>query len=510
MSRSRARKNRRRAARGRAKAVGGVAAIVVAALTGYAALDALDAVPGVLTVVPTSGGSPAPALSGTPPRALDIAELNSNAPVPKKIAPVVDKAFKDSGFKGKAGIDIRDAETGEVLYTKDARADRTPASVTKVLTSAAALGALGADHTFTTSARLDSTEGTSAALALVGGGDVMLGKGESNPDAVNGRAGLGTLADDTARELKKRGVDTVEVYADVSRYIGPRFSKDWDRDDIEYGFITNMDPLMVSMGSKTGEYKAPRTPEPARDALRDFADALTDKGLKVDIRNPDVQTEPPAEQAAPLHADGTGDDGSDNGSEDKKGDGAGAHQGPAIIAEVQSAPVSSLVRHALQHSDNIVSEALGREVSLARGAEGSGSSAAAEVLQQLADMNVDTGSISLHDTSGLSYKNRISPHDLTGIVVAAAQSDDSLSQLIPSMPVGGLNGTLIYRYAEGGAAGKVSAKTGTLATVASLSGTVLTADGRLLAFSMMTEGGVGSARQAIDEAVTGLSKCGCR
>lgn len=504
MRRSRARKNRRRAARGRAKAIGGVAAIVVAALTGYAALDALDAVPGVLTVVPTSGGSPAPALSGTPPRALDIAELNSNAPVPKKIAPVVDKAFKDSGFKGKAGIDIRDAETGEVLYTKDAEADRTPASVTKMLTSAAALGALGAEHTFTTSARLDSAEGGSGALALVGGGDVMLGKGESNPDSVNGRAGLGTLADDTARELKKRGVDTVEVYADVSRYTGPRFSKDWDRGDIELGFITNMDPLMISMGSKTGEYKAPRTSEPARDALRSFADALTEKGLKVSIRKPDAQTEPPAEEAAPLHADGSND------SEDKKGDGTGTHQGPAIIAEVQSAPVSSIVRHALQHSDNIVSEALGREVALARGAEGSESSAAAEVLQQLADMNVDTGSISLHDTSGLSYKNRISPHDLTGVVVAAAQSDDSLSQLIPSMPVGGLNGTLIHRYAEGGAAGKVSAKTGTLATVASLSGTVLTADGRLLAFSMMTEGGVGSARQAIDEAVTGLSKCGCR
>lgn len=506
MSRSRARKNRRRAARGRAKAVGGVAAIVVAALTGYAALDALDAVPGVLTVVPTSGGSPAPALSGTPPRALDIAELNSNAPVPKKIAPVVDKAFKDSGFKGKAGIDIRDAETGEVLYTKDAGADRTPASVTKVLTSAAALGALGADHTFTTSARLDSSDGGSGTLALVGGGDVMLGKGKSKPGAVNGRAGLGTLAEDTARELKKRGVDTVEVYADVSRYTGPRFSKDWDRGDIELGFITNMDPFMVHMGSKTGEYKAPRTPEPARDALRSFADALTEKGLKVSIRNPDAQTEPPAEEAAPLRADDSDAKGGD--SEDKSDD--SAQQGPAVVAEVQSAPVSSVVRHALQHSDNIVSEALGREVALARGAEGSESSAAAEVLHQLADMNVDTGSISLHDTSGLSYKNRISPHDLTGIVVAAAQSDDSLSQLIPSMPVGGLNGTLIYRYAEGGAAGKVSAKTGTLATVASLSGTVLTADGRLLAFSMMTEGGVGSARQAIDEAVTGLSKCGCR
>lgn len=503
MSRSRARKNKRRGEGGRAKAIGGTAAIVVAALTGYAALDALDAVPGVLTVVPTSGGSPAPALSGTPPRALDIAELDSNVPVPKKIAPVVEDAFKESGFKGKAGIDIRDAATGEVLYTKDAGADRTPASVTKVLTSAAALGALGADHTFTTAARLDSAEGGSGALALVGGGDVMLGKGESNPDAVNGRAGLGTLAEDTAHELKKRGVDTVEVYADVSRYTGPRFSKDWDRDDIEYGFITNMDPLMVSMGSKTGEYKAPRTPEPARDALRDFADALTDKGLKVDIRNPDVHTEPSAEEAAPLHADGTDDDGKDKNDD-------GAQQGPAVIAEVQSAPVSSIVRHALQRSDNIVSEALGREVALARGAEGSVSSAAAEVLQQLKDMDVDTGSIRLHDTSGLSYKNRISPHDLTGIVVAAAQSDGSLSQLIPGMPVGGLNGTLIYRYAEGGAAGNVSAKTGTLATVASLSGTVLTADGRLLAFSMMTEDGVNSGRLAIDEAVTGLSKCGCR
>ncbi|OFS27793.1 MULTISPECIES: D-alanyl-D-alanine carboxypeptidase/D-alanyl-D-alanine-endopeptidase [unclassified Brevibacterium] len=499
MSSSGAPKDEQGGARGRLKVTAGVASILAALLTGYAALDALDAVPGVLTVVPTSGGTPPPSLSGTAPRALDISGLDTRAPVPKKIAPVVDKAFKDSGFKGKIGTDIRDAATGEVLYAKGENTGRTPASVTKVLTSAAALGALGADHTFTTAARLDSAEDGSGSLALVGGGDVMLGKGESKPGAVNGRAGLGTLAENTARELKHRGVEKVEVYADVSRYTGPRFSKDWDRSDIELGFITNLDPLMVHMGSKTGELKAPRTPEPARDALRDFADALTKNGIEVSVRNPDAQTDPPQEEAAPLHP------------EDAEGDGAEQQdQTPAVLAEVQSAPVSSLVRHALQHSDNIVSEVLGREVALARGAEASESSAPAEVLRQLGDMDIDTGDIRLFDTSGLSYKNRISPHDLTGVIVAAAQSDDSLSQLIPGMPVGGLNGTLIHRYGEGGAAGSVSAKTGTLATVASLSGTVVTADGRLLAFSMMTEGAVGGAREAIDAAVTGLAKCGCR
>lgn len=482
MSRSRSRRAERRR-RGRGRVIGGSAAVLAALLVGYTALDAVDAVPGVLTIEPTSGGTPAPKVTGAPPRAEKIGALDPSAPVPKDIGPIVDAAFKDKAFKGRAGIDIRDAATGDVLYSKDSETSRTPASVTKVLTSAAALGGLGADHTFKTTARLDSWAGSGGTLALVGGGDVMLGKGKSNPDVVDGRAGLGTLAEETAHELKKHEIDSVDVYADVSRYSGPRFSRDWERSDIGLGFITNIEPLMVNTGSKTGKHIGPRSPEPARDALNVYVDALKKNGIKAEA----------LDKAPPAPADEQPD--------------------PITLAQVESAPVSSLVRHTMQMSDNIVAETLGREVAISRGESGSERAAATSVPAQLSDMGIDTGTITLHDTSGLSYRNRISPHDLTDIVAAAAQSDGSLSQLIPAMPVGGLNGTLVHRYTEKGVAGEVSAKTGTLRTVASLAGTITTADGRLLVFSMMTdhnpEAAVGGARLVMDKAVSDIVACGC-
>jgi D-alanyl-D-alanine carboxypeptidase/D-alanyl-D-alanine-endopeptidase (penicillin-binding protein 4) len=170
----------------------------------------------------------------------------------------------------------------------------------------------------------------------------------------------------------------------------------------------------------------------------------------------------------------------------------------------------------LVNSDNVVAEVLGREVALATGQEASADEAPAAVIDALAAQDLDTGSITLEDTSGLDYDNRISAHDLTTIVQASAQADGDLSLLIPAMPVGGLTGTLFERYRDDesrAGAGVVHAKTGSLATVSSLAGTVLTADDRLLVFSFMADemdrGTSLEARAAFDTALARIAECGC-
>ena len=323
---------------------------------------------------------------------------------------------------------------------------------------------------------------SSGVVHVVGGGDVLLGEGESDPDTVLGRAGLATLAQRTAEELSAAGVSSVRVAADLSRYSGDGWHSGWDRADIGSGYITPIVPLMQESGfEEPGQRYSSRYEDAAGVALDTFTSALQDAGIDAEAAQP-----------------------------------AASPQDATELASVDSAPVSQMVEFMLVNSDNVVAEVLGREVALATGPEASAEESPAAVIDALAAQDLDTGSITLEDTSGLDYDNRISAHDLTTIVQASAQADGDLSLLIPAMPVGGLTGTLFERYRDDesrAGAGVVHAKTGSLATVSSLAGTVLTADDRLLVFSFMADemdrGTSLEARAAFDTALARIAECGC-
>ena len=89
-----------------------------------------------------------------------------------------------------------------------------------------------------------------------------------------------------------------------------------------------------------------------------------------------------------------------------------------------------------------------------------------------------------------------------------------MSALLAGLPVAGYDGTLAERAADGaGSPGAVRAKTGTLQGVNDLAGTVLTADGRLLAFAVLADGAAGSidaTEAALDRVAAALAGCGCR
>lgn len=472
----------RRTARSRRRLTGGIAAgAALALLAGYGVADAYDRVPGILTVTEPIHIDPVPKPEANAGQQQLASPLNTSAPVPADLTSRLDDLFDDERMTGKLSIDIRDAATGDVLYTRGEASAKTPASVTKVLTGAAALLSLGGESRFTTTAALTSTDGGPAQLHLIGGGDVLLGPGESDPMQVMGHAGLATLAEETAAQLKTRGIGSVQLSADISRYTGPTFNDGWEPADIGHGFITNISPLMTESGWTNLQRGAPRHADPVQVAVDQFAEALASHGIDAEVGEP-----------------------------------AAAGDGAEELAQVESAPVSAVVQNMLLASDNVSAEVLGREVALAAGKHGSGAEAPLAVIETLRGAGLDTGSIALEDVSGLNYGNRISAHDLTTLIQAAAASDGDLSRLIPGMPVGGLSGTLAERYEDPEttpAAGRVNAKTGTLRTVTSLAGTVLTADGRLLVFSLMADdlspGTAGRGREVFDEAVTLLAECGC-
>ncbi|MFF8610293.1 D-alanyl-D-alanine carboxypeptidase/D-alanyl-D-alanine-endopeptidase [Streptomyces sp. NPDC015346] len=401
---------------------------------------------------PTGGAhhAPAPGPAGPPrpapaPSAAGVlrALATPHTTRPADLAATLVPLLADPGLGPLRTASVVDATTGEQLYGEGATTPMTPASTIKIASSVAALSALGPDHRIPTTV-IASPDGRT--VTLVGGGDPTLD-----------RTRLKALADTTARALKGRGVTAVRVAYDTSLYQGPA------RHPI--GVDENIAPvsaLMLNAGRLDGSVSgiAARSTDPAGDTAAAFAELLTTSGTKVQGA--------PAPGRAPQGADG-------------------AEAAP--LARTESAPLSALVERTLTNSDNDLAEALARQTALARKQPASFAGAGKAVQAELAALGLPTVGARFTDGSGLSRDNRLSAALLTGLLTRAADpTRPALRPVLTGLPVGGFSGTLKSRFDTGpalGGAGLVRAKTGTLKGVNALAGTVVTADGRLLAFAFL-------------------------
>lgn len=108
-------------------------------------------------------------------------------------------------------------------------------------------------------------------------------------------------------------------------------------------------------------------------------------------------------------------------------------------------------------------------------------------MKTFVEAGIDTSRLQLVDGSGLSRMNLIAP-DMTLSLLTHMWNhpDESVKRAFyDSLPIGGIDGTLEYRFRSGAATGIVRAKTGTLSNVSSLAGYVTTKSGMPLAFVLM-------------------------
>jgi D-alanyl-D-alanine carboxypeptidase/D-alanyl-D-alanine-endopeptidase (penicillin-binding protein 4) len=331
------------------------------------------------------------------------------------------------------------------------------------------LSAAGAEHRLTTRAVLEP--GTKE-VVLVGGGDPTL---TARRDAA-GWASLRTLADKTAAALKKRDLDEVTLSYDISLYDGsPQHPSHAD---------TNVAPVVALMTdeARTNDSTsgtADRSPDPAADAARTFADLLKDHGIKA--------TSPGLSKAT--------------GSAE-------------ALASVSSPPLSALVERMLTNSDNDIAEALARQTALASDGTASFQGGAAAIRAQLKKLEVPLRGAEFHDGSGLDRADRLTAGLLTALLAKAGDpAHPDLRPILTGLPVAGFTGTLRDRYGnETSGTGVVRAKTGTLTGVNTLAGTVVDTDGRLLAFAFLASDtdNPSAAQAALDHTASALAGCGCR
>lgn len=186
-----------------------------------------------------------------------------------------------------------------------------------------------------------------------------------------------------------------------------------------------------------------------------------------------------------------------------------APPGPDLLAREPAVPLDEEVARINKDSQNIHAEALLRRLGIVApaplpaptGAAGNGPGSLAAGLAArdaaLAAAALPAGGVELHDGSGMSSYNRLSPAATVGLLRWGAVQPWG-ARWRASLPVAGVDGTLRRRFRNTALEGRLFAKTGSLNASSALAGYLTAASGRTLTFAFFAN----DVPQ--DMAVTGL------
>lgn len=472
----------------RGKIVTAVLVPVAVLAGGYAWADAEGLAPGVLTSSPLPSPQP-PLITASPlpvaspsPGPVGLFRPDAPLPSPAAVTALAAALRADPRTGASTNVYVADYTTGELIASLDGEDPQVPASTTKLLTAVAALERLGPTYTFDTTASWNEATST---VTLVAGGDLMLASGhghggtrrtaEGAPQA-NGWAGIADLADQIAAVVP---VGDVALSVDTTAFPGPSYPAAWPGYALAMGYAGRVEGIAINIGKKDGipasEYGA-RDSEPALRALKVLATELASRGYTVT---------------------GTAK--------------ASTASGGVEVGRVHSAPLSAVVSEFLRYSDNTVAEQTARVVALEAGMAATPANAAEVTRTTLEQLGVDIAGLVLYDGAGYSARNRVAPATLVGALIAARDAPNT-ADLLTYLPLGGLEGTVAERFEGAPAAGFLYAKTGSLTGVTALTGVVVTAEGRQLAFATLLDGmpyGQERPIAAVNEFVNALAQCGC-
>ena len=184
----------------------------------------------------------------------------------------------------------------------------------------------------------------------------------------------------------------------------------------------------------------------------------------------------------------------------------GVRDGPVppeakLIASLQSPSLSEIVRDINKFSNNVMARQLFLTLGAATGgAPATPEKAARAIRQWLAAMGLNFPELALDNGSGLSRVERISAAHLGQILLAAFRSA-VMPELMASLPVVAVDGTMKKRLAGAELAGQAHIKTGSLAGVRAIGGYVLDGRGRRVVVVMMVNHANAGNAQLVQDAL---------
>jgi serine-type D-Ala-D-Ala carboxypeptidase/endopeptidase (penicillin-binding protein 4) len=424
------------------------------------------------------------------------------------------------------GILVQPLSSGQILYSRDAQKYFTPASNTKLLTTAAALQQLGANFRIRTSIY----QNPNGVLRVVGRGDPSLGE---------------TQLQALAQQLQQKGITQIkQLIADDSYIQGDIVNSTWQWEDVQSDYGAPISSFMLNENLFSFRLAPQSVGKPLQIAWDDANEArrwrIVNQARTVNQNQPNYINVSRDLTGTVLRIEGQLKENSQpyvvtlpvvdpnyyflrrfrtaltkqnitlgqtlvfNGGTEQ-----------AEIAAIDSPPLSQLIAETNINSNNLYAEALLRALAIKqpRGQNKNTADIGLEVLKtSLTQLGVDPTSYFLVDGSGLSRRNLLSPEALVQTLQRMATTPVGAIYRA-SLPVAGKNGTLINRFRNTPAEGIVQAKTGTLTGAVSLSGYVNVPKYEQLVFSIMvnqSEQNATNLRQAIDEIVlllTQLQRC---
>jgi D-alanyl-D-alanine carboxypeptidase/D-alanyl-D-alanine-endopeptidase (penicillin-binding protein 4) len=478
---------------------------------------------------------------------------------PKELAKRVDAILERPDIaRGFVGVEIEELDTGRVIYSHDADQLFTPASVTKLFTTAAALALIGPNY------RIRTTVESAAAPDKYGrlNGDlVLVGRGDPN---LSGRLlpyNLKTerpfppthVLEEIADQVVAKGVKVIDgdIVADDSSFVYERYGAGWSQDDLAWQWGAPVSALAINdnvvyvnilPGEKIGdrafvsispfaEYyhidnRVLTTPagvwprkvfiqrQPGSNHLEIWGNIpLNDSGA-----GEALAIEEPAEFCARLFWELLAKRGVVMYGKTRARHTAMSSLGtipvaanipsggsdappislqPVVLAEHVSLPLGEDVRLTNKVSQNLHAEMLLRILGREKGTSASvlGGLEAMRGFLSLADVQPEE--YEFHDGSGLSRQNLVTPRATVKLLRYAARQSWG-ADFIASLPVAGADGTLRSRLKTLSPDAKVQAKTGALDHVSAISGYLTTADGERLVFSIMSNNFTMTSKKASD------------
>jgi D-alanyl-D-alanine carboxypeptidase/D-alanyl-D-alanine-endopeptidase (penicillin-binding protein 4) len=451
--------------------------------------------------------------------------------------------------RGFWGIEVASLSTGEILYSQNSDKLFTPASNTKLFTTAAALALIGPDYKFRTTVEtigtLDRYGRLNGDLVLVGHGDPNLSgrelpydlRTQRNDDPIQA---LELLAD----ALVQKGVKYVDgdIIADDSYFAFERYGEGWSQDDLVWADGAPVSALTINDNVVfVSILPADRPGEKAFVSIKPFADyyridnrvittpAGTGRKFFVNREpgstvitlwgnmplddpgtNEALAIEDPAEFAAVLfrqllerrgiviyghqrtrHTElATLSTFTVTAIAPSRGGSDGLtrplkNDQPLTLASYESKPLLQDVRVINKVSQNLHAEILLRLLGRERGNAGT-IEGGLEVLRQfLTQAGISSDQYVFYDGSGLSRQNLVTPHAVVQMLRYASAQPWGTAYK-STFPLSGVDGSLSDRLNAPRLQSRIMGKTGSLGGVKTLSGYATTDAGQTVVFSILS------------------------
>jgi D-alanyl-D-alanine carboxypeptidase/D-alanyl-D-alanine-endopeptidase (penicillin-binding protein 4) len=370
----------------------------------------------------------------------------------EEIKSVISQILNKLPHTTNIGIIIINPLTQDTIFQKNAYVSMTPASNTKLFTTATALSMLGGNFPLSTKLM---TNDHNIRNGIINGNLYIKGFGNSTFTTSD----LNQLV----KDLKSKGIVKItgQIIGDDSYFDDVYYRGDWIADEVTNVRLPPISAMVVDR-NRVVTYKK------VRRRMRTFS---------TDISNP------------PLHAA--------NLLREKlisEGIEAGrlATTGETPINSVTLAESKIILRELIslinKHSDNFLAECLFKTIGAeASRQQGNSFYSTKAIIDFLEENGVYLKGSAVVDGSGISRFDQVTPISIIGILEKMYFDVPNFKDYYNSLSIAGVDGTLRNRFSGTSAENNLHGKTGTLDGVSSLSGYLTTANGDDLIISMIME-----------------------